>query len=304
MDLAINVSAIKEKALSLGFSECGIASAAHLHVEQSLFEKMINQNRHAGMNFLERDIARRFAPDRYLSGCKSIIVCLFHYPTNVPYNGFYKIARYAHQPDYHVMMKEKLEELAASICEISPGVEHKTTVDTAPVSEKNWAVKAGLGSIGKNTLFRSEHGSFCWIGTILTTLVLPPDPEKTIPCGDCDLCVTSCPTGALKPYQLDCGKCLSFFTTESKGELPDYPAAQPWIFGCDVCQEICPHNQKALQNRNSDAGFSLFSHLQKTDFDNLTEEQFRMWFKGTSMERRKFERIKEQIRKSGNSVRM
>lgn len=291
---------IKAKALSLGFSACGIASATHLVSEQHRFENAMEQNFHAGMRYLERNIDRRFDPRRYFPDCRSVIVALFHYPVPSLDDDFYKVARYAHLPDYHLFMKEMLEELAAPFHHA--GTAYKTTVDTSPVTEKNWAVKAGLGSIGKNTLFRSEKGSFCLIGTILTTLSLNPDPEKEIPCENCNRCVKACPTGALKPYQLDCTKCIAYLTIEHKGEISETTAHQPWIFGCDICQEACPHNKTALENGDRSAKFSLFSHLEKEGWENLNKEQFQLLFKDTPLERRTFERVMEQIKNKNYNV--
>lgn len=281
---------IKAKALSLGFSACGIASAAHLIAEQHRFEESVRQGFHADMKYLERDISRRFNPTYYFSDCQSVVVCIFHYPASHSYNDFYKIARYAHMRDYHLFMKEMLEELALSF----HGSEEKyrITVDTAPVTEKNWAVKAGLGSIGKNTLFRSDQGSFCLIGTILTTRSLKPDSEKEIPCGSCDLCVKACPTGALTPFRLDCSKCVSYLTTEHKGEVPSHISRQSWIFGCDICQEVCPHNKVALERGENTNRFSLFSHLEKERWENMTEEEFGLLFKDSPIMRRGFKKLK------------
>ncbi|MDR2979568.1 MAG: tRNA epoxyqueuosine(34) reductase QueG [Bacteroidales bacterium] len=296
-------SKIKEKALSLGFSTCGIASATHLILEQSIFENIVNQYYNDDMHYLARDTDRRFDPKRYFPNCQSVIVCLFHYPVSNSAGDYYKIARYALLQDYHVFIKAKLEELADYIRTLSPTSANKTSVDTAPVTEKNWAVKAGLGTIGKNTLFRSEQGSFCLIGTVLTTLPLHPDPERKTECGYCDHCVKACPTGALTPYRLDWRKCLSYLTVSSKGELPDYPDPQPWIYGCDICQEVCPHNNDNSKKKQTlPVQIPLYPRLKKEEWENLTPEQFKTCFKGSSIGNRKFEKIAKQVEKSRESL--
>lgn len=292
---------IKERALELGFSECGIAAATHLAAEQQHFEDVLRKGFHAEMRYLERDPCRRFDPRNYLPHCQSVIVCLFHYPVDYSFDAHYKIARFAHLPDYHVFMKEKLENLARFIHDSEEKASYRITVDTSPVTEKNWAVNAGLGTIGKNTLFRSKNGSFCLIGTILTTLSLIPDHKKEISCGDCELCIKACPTDALHPYQLDCRKCISYRTIEQKDAVLDYTSPQPWIFGCDLCQEVCPHNKERAKLEEKESYFSLFLHLRKEELESLTPEQFKVLFRSSSLERRGYERLSHQIQKSRES---
>lgn len=282
----------------MGFTRCGIAASNAPPAGENYFEEMIGEGFHAGMGYLARNIHGRFSPDSLLPGCKSVIVCLYHYKTATEMTGRYRVARYARLTDYHSFLKEKLEKLAADIHSGRPDMDYRITVDSSPLTEKNWAVKAGLGSIGKNSLFRSKEGSFCLIGTILTQWELEPDTEEPVECGECTLCMDACPQKAIvTPYRVDANRCLSYINTEKKNPDEGIPSCSPWIFGCDICQEVCPHNRNTYENPDVMNHFSLFLHFQDKDFEMLTAEQFDLYFKGTPLERRKFGRVYQEIQR-------
>ena len=287
---------IKEKAIELGFTRCGIAQARPLSEEQQKFELIIREGRHAQMNYLSRESEKRFSPELFFPNCKSVIVCLYHYDANIKISSDYRIARYAYLQDYHLFIKEKLERLATFIHQEKGN--YKITVDSSPISEKNWAVKAGLGSIGKNSLFRSKEGSFCFIGTILTDLSFDYDMENPVECGDCTRCIDACPTQAIiRPYCVDANRCISCRTIEEKNAIHPCDPDDLWIFGCDICQEVCPHNAKPFHNPDVENYFSLFLHFKNEDFEELDKEKFDFFFKGSSLERRKFENVKREIKR-------
>ena len=287
---------IKQSALSLGFATCGIAEARHLLAEEVFFKNSIALGYHGGKSYLERDIEKRFNPRLLLSDCRSVIVCLYNYFTPQKSGSDYKIAKYALLTDYHVLLHEKLEQLATALLSRYPDMEYKISVDSSTISEKNWAVKAGLGSIGKNSLLQTPHGSYFLIAILLTTLALRPDCEQESPCGNCTRCIEACPTRAIvSPYHLNASQCISFQSIENRNSESDFKNPTPWIFGCDICQDICPHNQNAEQGNDAQNHFSLFLHFGNEDFENLKKEHYHNLVKKTPLERVKFEKLQTEI---------
>jgi epoxyqueuosine reductase len=296
--MELTASDIKKTALSLGFSACGIAKAIPLIAEKQYFTSMIDNGAHANLAYLERDIEVRFSPELLLPGCKSVIVFLYNYLTGEKLEADYKIAKYAYINDYHLLIKNKLERVVEMISRTYPEAHCKITVDSANITEKNWAVKAGLGYIGKNSLLQTDNGSFFLIGTILTDVVFEYDTEKERNCGSCMRCVEACPVHAItKPYQVDVRKCLSFHTIENKETADDSANTYQWVFGCDVCQDICPNNKNSKPNPDTLDKFSLFLHFKNSDFENLTKEEFENCFRDSCVKRRKYEKFTERINK-------
>lgn len=293
----MNSESIKKRAAEIGFSQCGIAKAVPLQKEQLLFEEMIAQNRHAGRLYLERDTKKRFDPESYLSGCSSVIVCLYNYYTGTDLDSDYKMGKYTFISDYHILIKEKLETLATFIHQNNPEIQYRTTVDTSPVSEKNWAVKAGLGSIGKNAILQTPHGSYNLIGLILTQLPLAYCEEKPIACGSCTRCIDACPTKAIvNPYQVDANRCISHHNTEIKiKERSDFENDSFWIYGCDVCQDVCPNNQNPTINPDALLHFSLFLHFKNSDFEQLNPDRFARFFGSSCIQKKKYDRFQHEI---------
>ncbi len=294
---------IKKSALALGFTACGIAEARHLIEEEKLYRETLNSRCYEGLPYLERDIEKRFNPQLFLPGCRSMIVCLYNYFTPQECKSDYKIAKYARLTDYHTFLREKLERLATDLRKDYPEMEYKISVDSSAIAEKIWAVKAGLGSIGKNTILQTVHGSYFLIAILLTTLPLAPDPEQEVPCGNCMRCLTACPTHALvAPYRLDARQCITFHNIENKNSENDFYNPTSWIFGCDECQDACPHNQKATYGEDAQNHFSLFLHFENETFENLEKAHYKKIAKTTPLERAKFEKISKEINRVKNIV--
>ena len=251
------LSDIKSRAHELGFDACGVARRRTMQAEYTALEAWTGSGRHAGMDYLTRYADLRIDPARLFGGTESVIVCLISYKTARPYSpGIPRIASYARSADYHYTVKQKLEQLLAFIREAVPGTEGRCFVDSAPVLEKNWAVEAGLGWMGRNSLLiHPELGSFCFIGIILTTL--RPDgydpPFAKNLCGNCRKCVDACPVGAIgEDGFIDARRCLSYQTIENRGPVPDelLPGLGDRLFGCDTCQEVCPWNVKPVDREH------------------------------------------------------
>lgn len=292
---------IKALAQTLGFSHCGIAPAEPMLREQGDFEQSIRDGYHAEMNFLARDVEKRFNPQMLLPECKSVIVVLFHYYIDAEINADYKVAKYAYLQDYHVFIKEKLNRIGAFLSEKSTQAQWRVTVDSSTISEKNWAVRAGVGHIGKNSLLQNEMGSYFVIGTVLTNLELDYDKPVAADCGDCRLCIDHCPAQAIEhPYRVNAAKCISYRNVEDKRREENTPPFHHWIFGCDVCQMVCPKNKKIIANLSATQYSSLFLHFQNEDFENLQEKDFQRYFAGHSAARRKFAGFKYNIEKVRN----
>lgn len=293
---------IKKIARELGFSHCGIARSRNLKDAQSLFEDALQEGRHADMRFLERDIDKRFNPAALLSECQSVIVVAYNYLVEEePMSDKYRTARYTWIEDYHTLLKGMLEEMVRKISTMGE-CRCRITVDSSCISEKNWAVEAGIGCYGKNGLIHNEDGSFLVLGTILTDFVCDAyDSVREPDCGDCRICVEKCPAGALStPYRVDARKCFSYHTVENKIPEDEVVAKAPLVYGCDVCQEVCPRNFKKRTNVSDQPKTSLFLRLQNEQFENLSKENFKRYFGNTAIARRKYDRFFRaiQIRKN------
>jgi len=248
MDLKAQIKSFAHE--ELGIDLIGFTRAeADPEGEQRLAD-FVNEGRHAGLPYLE-DYKKRVHPEQLLSNAKTVIVIAINYyrekPETPETHG--RIARYAYGRDYHKVLRGVLKKLIAHIQKIAPESENRLCVDTAPLLEKSYAVKAGLGFTGKNTtLITYEFGSFVLLGEILTSLPLAPDEPKTGTCGTCTRCIDACPTQALvSPGKMDARRCISYLTIEHKGPIPEefHAPMKNLIFGCDICQEVCPYNKRA-----------------------------------------------------------
>ena len=292
---------IKKEALNLGFSHCGIAKAEPLLKEKAAFEEALRHGYQASMTFLERNVDTRFNPELLLPHCKSVIVVLFYYPIPQKCHSDYKVARYAYLQDYHVFVKEKLEKLGAFLSQKCPEAQWRATVDSSTISEKSWAVRAGVGHIGKNSLLQNEMGSYFMIGTLLTDVELDYDQPTPADCVDCDLCMRSCPVQAIEePYKVNAAKCIAYHNVEDKSRDAHGDSFHHWVFGCDICQEVCPKNQKISYNLSATQYSSLFLHFKNEDFENLDESDFRHYFAGHCAARRKYAGLMFNIEKVKN----
>jgi len=293
---------IKEKAAALGFSFCGIAKAGFLKDEALRLERWLKLGRQGEMSYLENWYDKRLDPTKLMPGTKSVISLLYNYYTDdkptepaAPH-----ISKYAYGENYHSILKEKLQELLGFINSEIGETEGRGFVDSAPIMERAWAVKAGLGWIGKNCLLiNPEHGSFFFLAELLLDLELEYDQPTSGSCGDCTLCMEVCPTGAIvEPYIVDARKCISYLTVEYKKEIPQVLADKfhNSIFGCDICQEVCPYNNKAI--RHAGPRFQPrpeILSMTRDDWRNLTEESFKDLFVNSVVKRTKFAGLKRNI---------
>lgn len=293
---------IKQQAQSLGFSFCGISKAAFLEDEAPRLENWLNQNMHGEMQYMANHFDKRLDPRLLVDGARSVISVLYNYYTDNKQvdKDAPKISKYAYGEDYHVVVKDKLHQLFEFIKEQVGEVNGRVFVDSAPVMDKSWAKKSGLGWIGKNSnLINKQQGSFFFIGEIILDLALPEDGSIKDYCGTCTRCIDACPTDAIvEPYVVDGSKCISYFTIELKGEIPNDVKGkfENWAFGCDICQDVCPWNSfsKPHNEPRFEPALSLLE-MTKRDFENLTEESFNRVFKNSTVKRTKFNGLKRNI---------
>lgn len=292
---------IKTEAKRLGFLSCGISKAGFLETEAPRLEKWLNENRNGQMAYMENHFDKRLDPTLLVNGAKSVISLLLnYYPSEFQNPDSYKISKYAYGQDYHFVIKDKLKNLLHFIEDKIGEVSGRAFVDSAPVLDKAWAAKSGLGWIGKNSnLLTQKVGSFYFIAELIIDLDLECDNPTTDHCGSCTACIDACPTEAIvAPYVVDGSKCISYFTIELKDNLPNEMKGKfdDWMFGCDVCQDVCPWNRFSKANNEP-----LFQPNQeilsfsKTDWDEITAETFNKVFKNSAVKRTKLEGLKRNI---------
>lgn len=285
----------------MGFLSCGISKAGFLEEEAPRLEKWLNENRHGQMQYMENHFDKRLDPTLLVDGAKSVISLLLnYYPSETQKSDTYKISKYAYGEDYHFVIKEKLKELLHSINENIGEVGGRAFVDSAPVLDKAWAAKSGLGWIGKNSnLLSKQVGSFFFIAELIVDIELDYDTSVTDHCGSCTACLDACPTQAIiAPYVVDGSKCISYFTIELKENIPNEVKGKldDWAFGCDVCQDVCPWNR--FSKPHSEPLFNPHPELlslTKKDWEEITEETFRAVFKNSAVKRTKFSGLKRNL---------
>ena len=295
---------IKAKAKELGFLDCGISKAVYLREEKEHLMEWLQNNMQGEMSYMSRNIEKRLDPGLLVENARSVVSVLLNYfPSESQINSDAPVlSKYAYGTDYHFVMKDKLGKLLDFIqTEISP-CEGRFFVDSAPVLDRAWAAKAGLGWVGKNTnLISPEHGSFFFIGELIIDLELPAD-EKIVHnhCGNCTRCLDACPTKALvSPFVLDARRCISYQTIENRGEIdPELKGRfENRVFGCDICQDVCPWNLKSEPNKES-----LFSpeiklmNLSKEEWQNMDKTLFNKLFRSSAVTRTRFEGLKRNLK--------
>ncbi|MDX1326564.1 MAG: tRNA epoxyqueuosine(34) reductase QueG, partial [Arenibacter sp.] len=292
---------IKEEAKRLGFLSCGISKAEFLEEEAPRLEKWLQNNMNGEMGYMENHFDKRLDPTKLVEGSKSVVSLLLnYYPEKTQVEGTYKISKYAYGQDYHHVIKSKLKQLHQFITEEIGEVHGRAFVDSAPVLDKAWAAKSGLGWIGKNSnLLTQQVGSFYFIAELIIDLELEYDSRVTDHCGTCTACLDACPTQAIvAPYVVDGSKCISYFTIELKDELPSEFQGKfdEWMFGCDVCQDVCPWNRfsKPHQEPLFNPKPELLS-MTKKDWEEITEEVFRKVFQKSAVKRTKYTGLKRNI---------
>ena len=299
---------IKNKSIELGFISCGISKSAFLENEIGRFESWLKNNYHGKMSYMERNFDKRMDTRKLVDGSKSVISLLFnYYPSKEINNNCFKISKYAYGKDYHFIIKDKLKTLLSSMRNEIGEIDGRVFVDSAPIMEKAWAKKSGLGWIGKNTnLISKKTGSFFFIAEIIVDLELEYDNEVTDHCGSCNACLDACPTDALyEPYKIDASKCISYFTIELKEQFPNdlKKDFNDWIFGCDICQDVCPWNKFSRPNEEPLLSpLKEINQYSKKDWLELTDEVFKVVFKGSPIERTKFNGLKRNIQYANEQV--
>jgi epoxyqueuosine reductase len=295
---------IKSWCYQLGFEYCGIAKAVPLDNEAFKLESWLNKGFQGKMQYMENHFDLRINPQKLVPGAKSVITLLInYYPENRQVNEDLKISKYAYGSDYHTIIKNKLKVLLQKIKENIGEVNGRGFVDSAPVLERSWAVRSGLGWVGKNgNLINKQSGSFFFIATLIVDLELQYDDAFAKDyCGSCTRCIDSCPTDAIMENKvIDGSKCISYFTIELKDALlPDEMKNKfsNWMFGCDVCQDVCPWNR--FSKPTKEEGFSPLPQIlnfTKQQWEEVTEETFKEVFRNSPLKRSKFEGIKRNLK--------
>ncbi|MEP5544351.1 tRNA epoxyqueuosine(34) reductase QueG [Maribacter dokdonensis] len=289
-----NSNLIKTEAKRLGFLSCGISKVDFLEEEAPRLEKWLNNNMHGEMSYMANHFDKRLDPRKLVEGSKSVISLLLnYYPENTQLEDSYKISKYAYGQDYHHIIKGKLRQLQEFITEEIGEVHGRAFVDSAPVLDKAWAAKSGLGWVGKNSnLLTQQVGSFYFIAELIVDIDLEYDHAVTDHCGTCTACLDACPTQAIvEPYVVDGSKCISYFTIELKNELPNEMKGSfdDWMFGCDVCQDVCPWNR--FSKPHNEPLFNPHPELlsmTKKDWEEITVDVFQKVFKKSAVKRTKY----------------
>jgi len=296
---------IKSIASQLGFSYCGVSKADFLEEEAPRLEAWLKRGYAGQMNYLARNFDQRLDPRLLVPGAKSVISLIYNYypQKDLAENNSgdnIKIAKYAYGEDYHFVVKDKLKVFLQRIQKEIGDVNGRVFVDSAPVHERAWAQKSGLGWVGKNSLLLTKRmGSFFFLAEMIVDLDLDYDGPIKDYCGTCTACMDACPTEAIsEPYVVDASKCISYFTIELKGEIPVEPGGKfdNWIFGCDICQDVCPWNR--FSQPHQEARFEPPSELEKmtrSDWQDITEEVFQRLFAKSAVKRTKFSGLKRNI---------
>jgi epoxyqueuosine reductase len=292
---------IKNEAKRLGFDFCGISKAEFLNEEAPRLEKWLKENKHGQMKYMENYFDKRLDPRLLVDSAKSVISLLYnYYPEQTQLADAPKISKYAYGADYHEVIKEKLNEFLFSLKQEIGTINGRAFVDSAPVMDKVWAAKSGLGWVGKNSnLINKQQGSFFFIAELIIDVELNYDGPIKDYCGTCTKCIDACPTEAIiAPYIVDGSKCISYLTIELKENIPTEfkDKMDNWAFGCDVCQDVCPwnsfsmpHNEAKLKNTNG-----LLNYTE-AEWNDITEETFNFIFKNSAVKRTKYRGLKRNL---------
>ena len=295
---------IVTEAERMGFDACGIASATVLESESALVEQWLDEGREGEMSYLTRNKEKRYDPRLLVEGTKSIVTVLYNYYPKLQIGDgeHFKIAKYAYGADYHDVLKRKLRQLLERIETQTGKLDGvRVFVDSAPVLDRAWAVRCGLGFVGKNTtLIHPKKGSFFFIGHLFLPVALAETgQELTNRCGRCTKCLDACPTHALEaPFHIDARKCISYLTIEYKGSLADMDPStfKGWMYGCDICQDVCPYNRFALPNLEPEFQPSeRLMAMHEDDWKHLSEADFKVLFKRSAVQRAGYEGLKRNI---------
>ncbi len=305
MNLRERTQKVREAALRLGFNACGFAKAGRLEKEERRLREWLNQDRHGTMGWMENHFEKRVDPTKLVPGSKSVVSVIgsYYHPKHekqIQQKNQPKIAKYAQGRDYHKVYKQKLKKLFAETKQLLGGLEGRVFVDSAPVLDKAWAVRSGLGWMGKNSnILNKNIGSFFFIGEMIVDAEFVYDSPVTDHCGSCTKCIDACPTNAIyEPYRVDANKCISYLTIELKEEIPEEHRDDlgDWMFGCDICQDVCPWNRDATYGEMEDL-FPREDLLNKdiNYWEELDVQQYDELFEGSAIRRAKFEKYKDNV---------
>ncbi|WP_339699792.1 tRNA epoxyqueuosine(34) reductase QueG [uncultured Roseivirga sp.] len=303
-NITTNTTIVKQTAQKLGFDFCGISKAEFLAEEAPRLEAWLKKGNHGEMRYMENHFDKRLDPSKLVPGAKSVVSLLYNYYPEKDlaeeHPDHLKLAKYAYGEDYHFVIKDRLKTFMSILKEEIGDVEGRVFVDSAPVMERQWAAKSGLGWLGKNTLLINKgQGSYFFLAELIIDLELEPDGPIKDYCGTCTRCIDACPTDAITPYEVDANKCISYLTIELKDQIPDsfQGKMDNWVFGCDICQEVCPWNR--FSKPHSEPTFHPKNELLElfnNNWQDLTEEVFRSVFKGSAVKRTKLEGLKRNIK--------
>ena len=303
MDKTLHTRMIREEAARLGFSFAGIARAEQMDEEARRLESWLNAGMHGQMGYMANHFDKRIDPRKLVEGAKSVISLLYNYYPEQRQSdpAAPKISRYAYGEDYHFVLKRKLKDLLRFIGEEIGEVSGRCFVDSAPVLERDWARRSGVGWMGRNTmLINPKAGSYYFLAELILDLDLVYDHPIRDYCGTCTRCIEACPTDAISPggYVVDGSKCISYFTIELREAIPEEYRGQfdNWMFGCDICQEVCPWNR--FSTSHSEPAFEPHPQLlemTKGDWEELTEEVFRELFRRSAVKRTGFEGLRRNL---------
>lgn len=293
---------VKNLAAELGFNFCGISKAEFLEEDAPKLEAWLKQGYQGKMSYLENHVDKRLDPTLLVPGAKSVVSLMYNYypKQNLAQNSNLKIAKYAYGEDYHFVLKDKLKTLVQRLRDKVGDVNGRVFVDSAPVMERSWAAKSGLGWIGKNSLLLNRNsGSFFFLAELIIDLELAYDGPIQDYCGTCTACMDACPTEAIpEPYLVDGSRCISYFTIELKEEIPQSMKGKfdNWIFGCDICQDVCPWNRFATPHEESRfEPANALKEMASGDWQDLSEEVFKKVFKKSAVKRTGFKGLKRNI---------
>lgn len=300
MNIDKHTALVKTIAKDLNFDFCGIAKAEFLEEEAPKLETWLNRGYQGQMGYLENHFDKRLDPTMLVPGAKSVVSLVYnYYPEKSYQEQLPKIAKYAYGQDYHHIIKQKLHDFLARLQEQIGEVEGRVFVDSAPVHERAWAAKAGLGWVGKNSLLLNrEMGSFFFLAELIIDLELVPDGPIKDYCGTCSRCMDACPTDAIpEPYVVDGSKCISYLTIELKESIPEAfkDRMEGWAFGCDICQDVCPWNRFSKPHKEPTFDPQGWERFAQKDWQELTEDTFRRVFKKSAVKRTKYTGLRRNL---------
>lgn len=302
-DRAINSSVFRTLALELGFTAVAFSKAEHMNEEARRLDKWLNQGSHGEMQYMENHFDLRIDPTKLVAGAKSVVSLTFNYYTDIEQEDRQapRISKYAFGRDYHKVIKKKLKILITRAREEIGDFQGRAFVDSAPVMERDWAVRSGLGWMGKNTLLIDpKKGSYFFLAEIICDLEFEYNHPIKDYCGTCTRCIEACPTDAFSKngYQLNARKCISYLTIELKSKIPEVfkEKMANYIFGCDICQQVCPWNRFSTSHQEPDfLPKDKMIKMKKSEWLELTEEVFEILFQGSAVKRTKFAGLKRNI---------